>query len=489
MTDLEDPDRATAADATAPNPTGGIPDPVNPLQQPLEGWLTLADVVSEVSQEFAEFMLVVADLAMIVAQDAIPGLADSVASKLQISGEAYAGILNAIREHAFPLRPAVIAQQLAVAYSELPEEVTSVIEASPNGLADAAQAQFLATGRLADGDERFQDCVDRANELRQRPKVLLKASCSLEQPQFLGADVSPIYCANLAHSVVRDRISVAEFTYGQLLADSFKGKVFSTGPVGDPTTIDPKQKEGYRPTIDDLDVEYFWSTARPPINSWTYTIHLTAGTQFQRASTTAAKLLEDHRASISSEVHARVTSSSGDIDTVMAPILTAVGIGAAVVNPVMHVVVSLAAAAAAAVVTFIVDKVIKGLRGSNLTTWTIGHTVVTGTKWVPLSIFTVAHAGTPNLCCLTDNGGVPRVSDYPYDQDIWRKARFMLGETDDAATTFNSDYFNLVADDGRPVAWHDPQDTNGGFRILLPHVQTDSTAKYISAVRADIRYG
>jgi len=485
--DATRPEDVDSGVAVAPSGSGDLADP---LQQPLEGWLTLADVVSEVSPSLADLMVVIADLAKVVAQEQMPGLLDWLVGQLQLSGDAYQGILNAIRANAFPLRAKVLVEELAAIYRGLPEDVTALIESSPYGLADAVTAQFLKTDRVPRGDDQFRQCLEEYTYLGTPPQVLLKASCSLEQPSLLGPTEAPVDCASLAHPVLRDRVSVAEFTYGQLLADSFKGKVLEPGPVGDPRKIDLKQKTGYRKDIDALDVEFFWSSARPPVNSWSYTIHVTEGTQFQRASETAAKLLEDHRAKISSEVESRVKSASEEIKPLITPVLASIGVAATVANPIMSGVAVLAAAAASGVVKFVVDKVIKGLRGSNLTTWTIGHTVVIGSEWVPLSVFTLAHAGTPNLCRLTtDAGGRPQASDYPYDQDLWRKARFMLGVTDDKATSFDHRYFAVVADKGRPLAWHDPRETRGGFRVLLPHTGINSTGKYVTAVRADIRLG
>ena len=38
----------------------------------------------------------------------------------------------------------------------------------------------------------------------------------------------------------------------------------------------------------------------------------------------------------------------------------------------------------------VVDKIIGVMKGKNLTTWSIGHTVITDSKLVPLSIFTLS---------------------------------------------------------------------------------------------------
>lgn len=473
-------------------------DQEDPLQQPLEGWMTLADVVSDTAPGLADLMVVLANLARVAAEDQIGSWLDLVTARFELTGEMYTAIRNEIGANAFPLRADVLIAELAAIYEQLPGEVVELIGRSPNGLSNAVMAQSLKSERLGNSDETaelYRELVDRVTELYTPADIVLEASCSIEHPDLLG-DV-PIECARLARRHLHDRLSVAEFAYGDSLRKSFTGKVHrpgpvGRGPVGGPTLkTDPDHKDGYDPDINALRTRYFhrrWT--QPGVMSWVYTMHVTEGPQFQRAANAAAKMLEQHRTEISNEVRARVKSSTDQIKTLVAPTLTALGVTAVAVTSVMHPLVPLAAAAASAVIKIVVDRIIKALKGSNLTTWSIGHTVVTDSDWVPLSIFTLSHDGPPNLCGLTagDDAEPQLFSDYS-DSDVFGRARFMLGTTEEATGQFDHAYFDLVANANDPLAWHDPWKTRGGFRVLLPHSRTGSDAMYVSAVCADVRYG
>jgi hypothetical protein len=313
----------------------------------------------------------------------------------------------------------------------------------------------------------------------------------------------PIDCARLANRVwPNDLLGVGELSYGRTLRETFTGRVHAPGPVGGsglnggvPVTIDNEHRNGYDPGINDLRVKDFYRNwTQPGVNSWVYTLHVTDG-YLQWANNVAAKQLEAHRDEITSKVREKATQAATEIAEDVAPRLQeALGVAAITANNMLHPLVPLAAAAAAAVVGMVVDKVVSVLASKQLTTWSIGHTVVTDSRMVPLSIFTLSRSGdVTKLCKLaTGNAGEPTLSRDYANSDVEEQARFMLGTTvlnEMSAPRFDPRYFALVAEAGEPLAWHDPHKVRGGFRVLLPHSRPGSKAMYVSAVCADVRYG
>jgi hypothetical protein len=473
-----------------------------PQQRPLEGWTILADVVSDTAPGIAEFMVLLANLARVTAEGQLDGLFEMAISRLDMSGHMYAALRNSLAESAFPLSAEVLVDALVAVCEQLSDEERALIANSPNGLADVVTAQCLKSPRMGDYDEiadLHRHLADEVARLHKEADVILQASCSIEPPELLGE--VPIDCTRLAHTWwPNDLLGVAELSYGQSLRKTFTGRVHSPGPVGGgpaggfSVKIDKKHKDGYDPGINEQRVQSFYRNwTLPGVNSWVYTLHVTEG-YLQIANNVAAKLLEKHRNEITKAAREKAKSAAEDIAKKVTPkIGTALGVTAATASAVLHPLVPLAAAAAAAVIGIIVDKIISAFKGKNLTTWSIGHTVVTDSKMVPLSIFTLSHDKEPNLCELaTGKKGKQKLACDYADSDVFDRARFMLGTTtlnEMTAVKFDHAYFELVAKENKPLAWHNPYKTRGGFRVLLPHSRSGSDAMYVSAVRADVRYG
>ena len=70
----------------------------------------------------------------------------------------------------------------------------------------------------------------------------------------------------------------------------------------------------------------------------------------------------------------------------------------------------------------------------------------------------------------------------------------MVGASVVPMGAFNEAYNKLVfvdnpkkkVDKGGPLAWREPLQDNGGFRVLLPHQAAKSNAQYVSAIRVDV---
>jgi hypothetical protein len=472
-----------------------------PQQRPLEGWTVLADVVSDTAPGIAEFMVLLSNLARVTAEDQLDGVLEMALSRFGMSGHMYTALRNSLAESAFPLSAEVLVDALVAAGAQLSPEERELMT-SPNGLADVVAAQFRKSPRLGEVDEIAElhsRLADQVARLHEQADVILQASCSIEPPRLLGA--VPIDCARLAHTWrPHDLLGVAELSYGQSLRKTFTGRVHAPGPVGGgpaggiPVKIDEEHRSGYDPEINDQRVEDFYRNwTLPGVNSWVYTLHVTEG-YLQWANNVAAKQLEKHRDDITKAAREKATEAAKDIAKDVTPKLaTALGVSAITASNILHPLVPLAAAAAAAVIGIVVDKIVGALTSKKLTTWSIGHTVVTDSKMVPLSIFTLSHKGETKLCELaTSKSGKQKLSRDYADSEVFERARFMLGTTtlnEMDAGTFDLKYFDLVAEGNEPLAWHNPYKTRGGFRVLLPHSRSGSKVMYVSAVCADVRYG
>ena len=474
-----------------------------PQQRPLEGWTVLADVVSDTSPGIAEFMVLLSNLARVTAEGQLDGLLEMAVSRFGMSDQMYTALRSSLAESAFPIRASVLIDELVAVCARLSDEERALIASSPNGLVDVVVAQSLKSPRMGDYDEiaelhrRLAADVAR---LHEEQEVILQASCSIEPPELLGE--VPIDCARLAHSwKPHDRLSVAELSYGQSLRKTFTGRVKSAGPVGGRRAegglsikIDDDHKNGYDSGINEPRVESFYRNwFLPGVRSWVYTLHVTEG-YLQWATNVAAKQLEEHRADITRTARDNAKAAAEDIAKDVTPkIANALGVTAATASAVLHPLVPLAGAAAAAVIGIVVDKIIGVMKGKNLTTWSIGHTVITDSKLVPLSIFTLSKEKETKLCELvTGKSGKQKLRCDYADSDVFERARFMLGTTtvdEMTAVNFDRTYFDLVAKDNKPLAWHNPYKTRGGLRVLLPDSRSGSPAMYVSAVCADVRYG
>lgn len=474
-----------------------------PQQRPLEGWTVLADVVSDTAPGIAEFMVLLANLARVTAEGELDGLVEMAASRFGMSRHMYRALQDSLARSAFPLSAEVLVDALVAAGGRLSPAEREFITA-PNGLADAVAALFRKSPRTGDDGEiaelhgRLADYVEALHA--DAGPYVLQASCSVEVPGDLGA--VPIDCVRLANKVwPNDLLGVAELSYGQSLRKTFTSRVHAPGPVGGgpgagiPVRIDEQHKDGYDPTINDRCVEDFYRNWNMPgISSWVHTLHVTEG-WLQFANNVAAQQLEKHRDDITKEVSAKATKAAQGIADKIAPQLaTALGVSAVAASAILHPLVPLAAAAAAAAVGIVVDKVVSAFASNKLTTWSIGHTVVTDSKMVPLSVFTLSRADGPTKLCelATGKGGTKKLSRAYANSDPFERARFMLGTTTQRemdAVEFDPAYFELVADKKEPLAWHNPYRARGGFRVLLPHSRPGSKVMYVSAVCADVRYG
>jgi hypothetical protein len=283
----------------------------------------------------------------------------------------------------------------------------------------------------------------------------------------------PIHCDRLAHRRIGDHLGAMEWTYGHEIVSGFEGNVRNPGAVG--------PVEGYRASINEPYAKYFWDSIKPPAAAWAYALHLIDGPRFRLASKVAARL-GGRRQEIDALIRNQVDRSRQKFQGEM----LAAGLPLFLVHPI----IPLMAAAAKAVGNLIVEVLVKTFSETSLTTWTIWHTALTGSDSVPISIFTLAgpRQSSPGLCrLLAGSDGRPIADDdYEYDPVERRQARYMIGESTASAAAFDDGFFDLVATSGRPLAWQEPLETNGGFRILVPHGSAASRASYISAIRCDV---
>jgi hypothetical protein len=456
-------------------------------QLPFEGWAAFADVVSESNPELAGLMAVSADIARAVVEEHSVSFLDQLGGELGLSDSALAGIRAEVLAHRLALTPQALSAELAAIFTQVPgDDIQSFTGEDGLRLIGAAIRAFLDSPRApAPANELYEATLQQVKERAVHPALHWRAACSLEPPGRLGTQ--PIHCVRLGHPFWDDRLTAVELPYGQAVIESFSGKVEAPGAVG----VGPHGSSEFPIDEDPIYVSKYFDTIRAPTRAWSYTLHMTEGPGYRRASRLAG-VLRAHSDEISDLVRMQVERTKDRVESYIKEAGNAAGGAAAVLATALApCVIPLAAAAAKAVVTLMVSKLVTVLKEKNHTAWTIWHTTVMAAERVPISIFTLACPGqlSPGLCRLKTDPHQPPSADenYEFDPNERRQARFMVGPSKETKTQIDQDYFDLAAKMGQPIAWQEPYETNSGFRVLLPHRAQESKASYVSAISADVR--
>lgn len=445
---------------------------------PFLGWLALADAVADTAPETAELMTAAAYLAQSALEERLPDLIVPLSDVLTDSGfssGAVEGVRSALLANRLAFTPEAITDEMASLYTDLGEGHRLRTGDGPLQLVEAVIEEFLDSD-VAGPDARavYDKMADRAAQYR-RPHWW--ASCSLDLPSVLGTTKPPIYCAKPGHRVL-DRLVALEWTYRGTVSTGFNGKVAGRGNVGVATV-----GGDYRDSIDKLRVNRYWDTLNVPSSGLAFGLSLSEGLAWRWASK-VAKTLEGRRTDIDGITDKEIGGARTRIDA----LLTAAQIPASFIHPV----VGLMVAAARAVVKVIVDFLVETLSVKNLTTWAIWHTAVMGQRHVPISVFTLSlpGAGTPGLQYIRSSQdpsvGFTASDDYGADPGYLSQARFMIGASELPSGQFNDAFFDLTDRSRQPLVWREPMQTNGGFRILVPHRASGTKASYVSALRVDV---
>ena len=252
---------------------------------------------------------------------------------------------------------------------------------------------------------------------------------------------------------------------------AYDGKPSARGPV----------ENGYRNSIADERVNYYWDNVYSPTTALGFAVHLTEGRRSRFAAKVGA-ILARNKQTIEEIIGEQIRLAN-------ASVLDAVQ-RVNVPDFVAGSVVGLVVAAVKAVATAVADALAKAFSDVQLTTWLVYHTVVMDDRNVPVSMFTLSLPGTatPRLQYLRHAvSGQPELSDdYSSDPGNRRQARFMIGESTTSQSDFDLRLWDLTAESGQPLAWREPRETNSGLRLLLPHYAEDRKASYVSAIRAEI---
>jgi hypothetical protein len=179
---------------------------------------------------------------------------------------------------------------------------------------------------------------------------------------------------------------------------------------------------------------------------------------------------------------------------------TSAGVGAGVaaagpVGPVLAPVVALADPMARALADGLVSQLRKALTDTSMTPWSITHTTCYTPQYPvgPLSMFMLVSPAAPRAMLhrtLRDAGDPDRsVMDLNYGGVKVRaqqRGRGMVGLTVPPARRCPADLWQQVAIKNQPAAWTEPDQDQGGFRVLVPHAEAEKDASYVSALRADV---
>lgn len=484
-----------AADVVSTPPrddAGGV------YQAGFTGWLAVADVLSEVNPEMADAMVAGAYVARATLEEHIPSLLSAISEELELPSSVVDGLAGALGAGTLELTAESAAEML------FDFETVQVFQDGPNRFSDIDDAihGFLKTRLVTPGRGAYDDLVRQMKEHQPSTDFAhWKATCSLDLPSVLGNGQQPIYCVRPGHRELGTQLHAREYTYFPQAMTGFKGRVTGAGPVG----VDGGYRKDPGLDINEQLPHYFVRSfeSNTAAQGWVYALYLTEGSRARTIAKLVALLPGQ-----SERVGRKVAEQIGQSQQRFTSVMTSLQIPAAFINPL----ISLIALAAQALVPLLVKELAKRFRESRLTPWTIWHTVLMGSERVPVSIFTLTgrdSATTPPLCRLMKSPGGEWSADDRYDGSFAAEqaaARFMIGQTQIPTTGIDAAWFDVAAQSGQPLAWQDPLESRGGFRVLLPHLERDLSAQddelhdadryrklaakskpmYLSAVRADV---
>lgn len=461
------------------------------------GWLAFADVLSEVNPEIADAMVAGAYVARATLEEHIPSLISDIGEELELPSSVVDGVAAALSAGTLELTANSAAEML------FDFETVQVFQDGPNRFADIDDAihGFLKTRLVVPGRGAYNELVQQMKDHQPSTDFAhWKAACSLDLPSVLGNGQQPIYCVRPGHRELGTQLHACEYTYYPQAMAGFNGRVKGAGPVG----VDGGYRKDPGLDINDQLPDYFVRSfeSNTAAQGWVYALYLTEGSRARTIAKLVARL-PGQSERVGRMVAEQVTQSQQRLTTVM----TSLQIPKGFIDPLT----SLIALAAKALVPLLVRELAKRFRESRLTPWTIWHTVLIGSERVPVSIFTLTGrdaALTPPLCRLVKGPGGEWSADDRYDGSFAAEqgaARFMIGQTQIPTTGIDAEWFDVAARSGQPLAWQDPLESRGGFRVLLPHLERDLSAHddelhadryrklaakskpmYLSAVRADV---
>jgi hypothetical protein len=463
----------------------------------LQGFLELADVVSDHAPDIAGLMVMGAHVVRAALEEEIEALVRDLGQALGLSRSGRHEFEAALRADSPAYTSQALAYQMSDAYSDLvgessgsePDDLTKFINDIITAFVDSPRVTMRG------GDEQYRNMtaeVDKITATGASPRW--EAVGSLELPHILGG-CTPIYCARRGHRWISGgtHLRAMELTYTAAMSnDSFVGRVHMAGQQVAHAGVGG----GYRDTLTEAFPPPFYGVIGKNdmgldtgLSGWSYGLHLVEGPGAQILTKLPAALSRQQRHA-EAHIGALVQRSAQRVRGV----LTAANISLTVLNPLLGII----KAAADAVVGFIVHVLVKAWSEQHLSTWTIWHTALIGTKQVPISVFTLTgrDEASPKLRRLLGKNadGTPKTDDkylgdfHNPEQEL--QARFLIGSSAPGPNLFDDRYFGEVAKIGRPLVWQEPLETGSGLRILLPHLDrpmdgTDRASSAAAAKRGD----
>lgn len=185
----------------------------------------------------------------------------------------------------------------------------------------------------------------------------------------------------------------------------------------------------------------------------------------------------------------------GVLDTAAAAAVT-VGVAAAgPLAPTLAPLAPLAQKAGGMLFGGLMSRLGTALEDTNMTPWSITHTTLYIPELYPvgpLSMFILLSPAAPmaKLHRIRRNDNDPDESEmepgYEEKSRDYQRGRGMMGLSQPPTRSCPGDLWAQVASKNEPAAWTEPGEDRAGFRVLVPHAQAGSEARYVSALRADV---
>jgi hypothetical protein len=456
----------------------GLPDwasepPLSVVTQPFQTWNALAVKISQGDPELADIISQSASLLIAELEINSPKLKEAVFNALSgslqdlVSDSALREAIDEVFPNVATDSPEAIAASLDHAYRSLQGRVGE-IETSEAMTSEIVKSfvDHQPVGSQLDYDH-LNDYLKR----RLAGDFKLRTIASLEPPEVLGHNQTPIYC-------VKQGRWIRKFAMGQ--DRTYQGDVRTT-------FRSPKTNAGYIPRScfelnisEDVPSTHFRLVTDASLNSL-YAVNMIYGINSRRVEK-IADVLEARKEGIRSGVEI----VTGAAVTASQHVVAAHGVPPFILEPLAKALKLLVAAIAEGLRVALV----KSIGDTELATWLLWNTVLAPNNKLPLSIFVISAAGkrAPRLQTVqkTQGGQLVLVEKY-VDPDVDTHAQFMYGFSEKKQDLCMTEYWNLTAKAGMPVALTQPLQDQSGFHVLVPHYDKKFKSGYVSAIRADLR--
>jgi hypothetical protein len=457
----------------------------SPFAHPFAGWITLSDMIADSNPELSEAMRALAGILQAAIEQSVAARFTEIRSSLLEVGIPRWSIDDAERallSGLLPLSAQELVQEAEQAFAELYE--TGTVEST-----EPASSGFIASvvhygghailGREEDLDSPPPRLPVRYEDLPEGfldyflPATPLRVVASLDLPSVASGQDFSIWCRRTLHRR-GDNLLATEHTYIEREIEGLVNPRFQ----GDSVTSQ------YRADVENWQPPEFSESIDlgRPLDQYYYIYELTDPKR-SRAARRLRRLLERNAPTIRQAIG---EASDKGIE-LGAAAAAAFGLPVGVLAPLVK-------PAGRMLWSGLISHLETSLADTTMTPWSISHTTLYSSEYPvgPLSMFILLSPAAPTakLHQIRRDNYDPDVSKmelgYGERKRSYQRGRGMMGLTRPPNRRCPTDLWAQVVGNNQPAAWTEPGHDQAGFRVLVPHAEAGSDARYASALWADV---